>query len=179
MMDPIIGKNLQEEKSKKEKTVYGIYSVLFCIISLLIFAVFIKDNKSFIWKPDGAEQHFIILYDFNQILRNIFQNGIPMLSWDMGLGLDIIGQYSYYIIGDPFAYFSLLFPLEKLETAYNLLIILRMYCVGLAFIAYCRYRQKEKRPTIIGAIILFVALRFMQEYDILILRMHLFYYLLI
>ena len=137
---------------KKDKT-YIIYTLLFCVISFLVFAIFIILNKSFVWRDDGIEQHFVILYDFNQMLRNIFQKGIPMFSWNMGLGLDVIGQYSYYVIGDPFAYISLIFPMDKLELAYNFLVLLRIYCVGLAFVAYCRYTRKEKFNTILGAII--------------------------
>lgn len=141
-----------KEKTKKYN-IYVIYTMLFSIISFIVFAIFIKYNKSFIWSTDGIKQHFVILYDFNQIVRNIFKEGIPMLSWNMGLGLDVIGQYSYYIIGDFFAYISLLFPMEKLEIAYNFLVILRMYFVGISFIVYCKYRKKEDINIIIGAII--------------------------
>jgi len=139
-------------KIKKDRT-YITYTILFCVISFFVFGVFIIYNKSFVWEGDGIKQHFTILYDFNQIMRNIFTNGFPMLSWNMGLGLDVIGQYSYYVIGDPFAYISLLFPMDKLELAYNFLVLLRMYSVGLAFIAYCKYTKKEKINTILGAII--------------------------
>lgn len=139
-------------KIKKDKT-YITYTMLFCVISFFVFGVFIIYNKSFVWEGDGIKQHFTILYDFNQIVRNMFENEIPMLSWNMGLGLDVIGQYSYYVIGDPFAYISLLFPMDKLELAYNFLVLLRIYCVGLAFIAYCKYTKKEKFNTILGAIV--------------------------
>lgn len=145
-------KNKDELNNKEDRT-YRTYTLLFCAISFLVFWIFLIRNKSFIWESDGIKQHFIILYDFNQIVRNIFNEGIPMLSWNMGLGLDIIGQYSYYVIGDPFVYLSLLFPMEHLETAYNILVLLRIYCVGLAYIAYCKYNKKENINTIIGAII--------------------------
>ena len=147
-----IENNKDNLKIRKDKT-YITYTILFCVISFFIFFVFIKYNKSFIWKYDGIKQHLVILYDYNQIIRNIFSNEIPMFSWNMGIGLDIIGQYSYYIIGDPFAYISLLFPMDKLETAYNFLVILRMYCVGLAFLFYCRYTKKEKFNTVLGGIL--------------------------
>lgn len=144
--------NINNLKIKKDRT-YITYTILFCVISFIIFFVFIINNKSFVWEGDGIKQHFTILYDFNQIVRNIFRDGIPMLSWNMGLGLDVIGQYSYYVIGDPFAYISLLFPMDKLEIAYNFLVLLRIYCVGFAFIAYCKYTKKEKINTILGATI--------------------------
>lgn len=149
MMDKVSKSNLKEKKDN----IYIIYTILFCVISFGVFLAFIKYDRSFIWEGDGIKQHFIILYDFNQIVRNIFKDGIQMMSWNMGLGLDVIGQYSYYVIGDPFAYLSLLFSMENLEKAYNFLVLLRIYFVGLAFIAYCKYNKKETINTIIGAII--------------------------
>lgn len=40
-----------------------------------------------------------------------------------------------------------------LETIYSILIILRIYCVGLAFVYYCNYHKKDSINTSIGAII--------------------------
>ena len=151
MVDKIEKKKVNSNKIK-DKT-YLIYTVLFGIISFIVFLAFIKYNRSFVWQSDGIKQHFVILYDFNQMIRNIFKDGISMLSWNMGLGLDVIGQYSYYVIGDPFAYISLIFPMDKLEIAYNLLVILRIYFVGISFILYCKYTKKETINTILGAII--------------------------
>ena len=139
-------------KRKINKT-YITYTLLFVIICFFVFGIFILNNRSFIWDVDGIKQHFAILYDFNQMIRNMFDNKVSMLSWNMGLGLDVIGQYSYYVIGDPFAYISLVFPMEYLEIAYNFLVLFRIYCVGLAFIAYCKYTEKERFNTILGAII--------------------------
>lgn len=64
----------------------------------------------------------------------------------------LFGQYSYYVLGDPFAYVSLLFPIQWLETIYSALVIVRMYCAGLAFIFYCKYHKKDSVNTLIGTI---------------------------
>ena len=76
--------------NNKNKKIYYIYTALFCLISLSIFFIFIQKNKGFIWQADGLRQHYVILYDFNQMMRNLFQDGFSMLSWNMGLGLDVI-----------------------------------------------------------------------------------------
>lgn len=141
------------KKNKLTKNIYLLYTLFFCITFLSVFAVFIESGKGFICIGDGNRQHYIFLNDFYQIMRNLFTDGFPQISWEMGLGLDTIGQYSYYILGDPFAYISLLFPMNKLELAYNILIILRIYCVGLAFITYCKYKEKNLTSTLVGAII--------------------------
>lgn len=43
--------------------------------------------------------------------------------------------------------------MQYLETIYSVLIILRMYCIGLAFIAYCKYQGKNGVNVLAGAII--------------------------
>ena len=133
-----------------------LYTLLFLFVFSLIYWFFIKTGKSFIWNQDGMTQHYVFLKDFNQIIRKYIANikgGLPLFSWDMGLGLDIIGQYSYYIIGDPFAYLSLLFPMNKLDIAYTIIIALRIYLVGVSFILYCRYNKKRTINSILGAFI--------------------------
>ena len=121
------------------------YTFLFVVLCISVYGIFAIKGKSFIWQVDGFNQHFIFLQNF----RNMFSN----FSWNSGLGLDTIGQYSYYLLGDPFAYISLLFPLKYIKYAYNFLVILRIYCVGLSFIAYCKYHHKNKISTLIGAIV--------------------------
>lgn len=136
-------KKIFNEKTK----IYWIYTILFIIIACSVFSIFAYNKCSFIWQSDGIKQHFIILKDFNEKVRTFISNpkeGLDLFSWNMGLGLDIIGQYSYYVLGDPFAYISLLFPMQSLEYVYNFLIILRMYCIGLAFIIYAKYHYKRK-----------------------------------
>ena len=133
--------------------IYVIYTIIFSVLFFLIYSIFLKAGKSFIWREDGLEQHFAILYNFNVNLRNIFTNGINLFSWETGLGLDMIEQYSYYILGDPFAYLSLLFPMDKLELAYDMLIIIRMYFIGIAFLCYCKYNKKSNFNSMLGCII--------------------------
>lgn len=142
---------MEKQKYKKSR-IYLIYTVLFATIGLAIYSIFLFKGKSFIWQEDGFNQHFPILYNFNEIIRNSIQNGISTFSWNLGIGIDIIGQYSYYILGDPFAYLSLLFPMSKLELAYGVLIFIRMYFIGIAFLVYCNYNKKKSFNSILGAI---------------------------
>ena len=137
----------------KERLVYFIYSFLFLIMVIGVFFLFIEQKKSFMWYTDGVKQHYLFLYDFNEIIRNIFQNGFNTFSLNIGLGLDVIGQYSYYVIGDPFVIISFFFPMDKLQYAYSLMIFARIFCIGFAYIFFCRYKKKECIPTLIGAII--------------------------
>lgn len=132
------------------KNVFLNYTIIFAIIILIILAMFLSINKSLIWSKDGFYQHFAILRNFNESIRN---GNIHTFSWNLGLGLDVIGQYSYYILGDPFSFISLIFKMEHLEIAYAFLIILRMYLSGIAFLAFCKYHKKNDYSSLLGAII--------------------------
>lgn len=141
-------------KSTKKSSVL-IYTIAFAIIFCLYYLIFIKAGRTLLWNSDGINQHFSILYNFNEVVRHFIKHplgGIPEWSWNIAYGNDIIGTYSYYILGDPFAYLSLLFPMNKLQFAFTLLIALRLYCVGLAFIVYSKKMKFSSEATILGAI---------------------------
>lgn len=143
------------KKINKLKNPILIYTILFTIIFLAYYGIFILNNRSLIWNADGINQHFSILYDFNEMIREFIRNpsnGLAEWSWNIGYGSDIIGTYSYYVIGDPFAYLSLLFPLDKLELVYDLLIALRLYFAGFAFLMYGRRMKFSNYAIILGSI---------------------------
>ena len=64
-----IEEKINNLKIKKDKT-YITYTIAFGVISFIVFLVFIKYDKSFVWQADGIKQHFVILYDFNQMIKN-------------------------------------------------------------------------------------------------------------
>ena len=146
---------------KLQQNIYVIYTILFIIIVGIIFSIFFINDKTFIWQADGLKQHFIILKDFHEAIREFISNpsnGLDLFSWEMGLGMDVIGQYSYYVLGDSFAYLSLLFPTQYLEIVYSCLIILRLYFIGIAFIQYAKYHhannhQNSQKNILLGAIL--------------------------
>ena len=141
---------------KKNVKLFGSYTILFIAIALIVYYPFFKENKTFIWRTDGLGQHFAILYNFNETIRNCVHNfgqEINTFSWNIGIGSDVIGEFSYYIIGDPFAYISLLFPMDKLEFAYDFLVLLRMFCIGISFLIYCKYHKNNIYGSVIGAVI--------------------------
>ena len=137
------------KKIIKKLNAYHLYTILFILLCVIIFFGFFKNGRSFVWMTDGFKQHYLFLEDFHRSIKE----GFSSFSWSLGLGLDKIGQLSYYILGDPFAYISLLFPASALKYIYSILVILRMYCVGLSFIYYCNYHKKDKYATLIGALV--------------------------
>lgn len=141
--------------NKIKKSPIFIYTIIFFIVFSLFYLMFIKANKSLIWDADGIRQHYSILYNFNETIRSFIKNpgaGFPEWSWSIGYGNDLIATYSYYVLGDLFDYISLLFPLNKLELVFNLLIVIRLYCVGIAFILYAKKMKFSKYASILGSV---------------------------
>lgn len=136
-------------KSKKIY-IYGVYSVIFVLLSLIVFYPFYSTGKTFIWMVDGWQQHYKALIYYKHwletILNNIFVKHIfeiPMYSINIGYGSDILTTFNYYVIGDPLTVFVILFEDSKIYLFYDLLIYVRIFLSGLTFIMYLEKRNIE------------------------------------
>ncbi|MDP0530220.1 YfhO family protein, partial [Lacticaseibacillus paracasei] len=70
----------------------------------------------------------------------------------LGLGADKLTTFSYYVLGDPFSYLIAFFPKGRLELGYNLLILLRLYASGLAFLFFARQRSFKPASQLVGTL---------------------------
>lgn len=126
-----------------------------------MFSVFIINKKSFIWVPDGLQQHFNALLYYRSWLLSILdtlvtEHKVSVPLWDMqiGLGSDVLTTLHYYVIGDPLNLLSVFVPDEKyMELFYNTMVLVRIYLAGLAFSAYCRYHGQKPYSTLLGAMV--------------------------
>jgi len=126
---------------------------------------FILNDKSFIFCDtnkggDGLVQHFNAFCYYGQYLRGIVASlfvdhnlVIPMWDMSIGYGQDIVSTLSYYVIGDPFSFLSIIVPTKYAEYAYSALILARFYCAGLTFSMYCRYRGMNTYYVLVGSFI--------------------------
>lgn len=129
-----------QQKWPMKKTIM-LYTGIFLALIVAIYSYFWINGISFIWQSDGFTQHYLLFKDYAEILKNFLRHpleGIPMWDWTNGLGADMIQSYGYYVIGDPFAYLGVFFPEHLMEFAFHFLILLRVYCIGLAFLFFAR-----------------------------------------
>ncbi len=128
---------------------YLIYTGCFLILVGMVYGIFLLTGKSFIWEGDGLAQHYPVLVKFYTWLHH---GGLTGWSWDLGLGADKLTTFSYYVLGDPFSYLIGLFPKRHLEMGYNLLILLRLYASGLAFLFFTRQRSFRPLSALLGTL---------------------------
>lgn len=124
---------------------------MFVVIATITYSGLFLAGRTLIWEVDGIAQHFPILLEFQRILQHHPQQ-LFSWSWNLGLGADQLTTFSYYVVGDPFNYLVAFVSRAHLEWAYQALILLRLYFVGLAFLGFSRQFKFKRVSQLIGAL---------------------------
>ncbi len=135
--------------SELEK-ILSIYTLLFVIVSAIVFCWYYMTGRTLIWQTDGWQQHYPALVYFAQYCRSIIKSVIfdhqfilPEWNFYIGEGNDILQTLHYYSFGDPFSILSVLVPTRFMWIYYGAMILLRLYLSGVAFIWLCRYTKRN------------------------------------
>lgn len=80
---------------------------------------------------------------------------IPLWSFSIGYGSDIITTLHYYVIGDPLCLLSIFVPDRYMVHFYDIMILFRVYLAGLSFSVYCFYRKQNNRIAVITGALLY------------------------
>lgn len=144
---------MENKKERKFLKNVLMYSAFFAILIGFILMIFFKYRKSFIWQPDGLKQHVLILEYFRGLLTNFIKTGdFSTFTWNVGNGMNLYGNFAYYIFGDIFSYFSIFVPSKYIEYVYSALAIVRMYFIGISFMFFCNYKKMNRNSSVIGAL---------------------------
>jgi len=126
-------------KPKKEK-----YFSTF-LLGLLVSAAFFLPYMLL------SEGYFIFYGDFNvqqipfyQECHQAIREGNVFWNWNTDLGANFIGSYSFYLLGSPFFWITLLFPTNFVPYLMGPLLILKFGCASLT--AYCYIRRFTRSP---------------------------------
>ena len=139
-------------KKRPVKRLYGEYTILFIFLALCIFGTYLVTGHTVILSKDALNQHLPLLAKYREALVSFFHHPrLNFWSWQMGLGSDTFQVYSYYTIGDIFSYLALLFPAAKITLAYQVINVIRMYCVGLAFVYFAQHFKFRNSVILMGA----------------------------
>lgn len=134
------------------------YTVLFCITAFIAFLPFIKYHKSFIWWLDGQGIQYPAFVYVGKWLRRIIKtiaNGhltIPMYDFNLGMGADVLQSMSMWYM-EPLSLITVIVPAVYAEYVHDLLVIVRLYLMGLSFIYMAKYFNKGGKFIPIGAIV--------------------------
>ena len=139
-----------------KKTVW--YKDKYAYISLgLCFAIAFLSFGYFIWEGDGV---FTLMTDFRaqQIpfsigLNDAIKNANFGWQWNVDLGTNMIGAYSFYNLGSPFFWFSLLFPAEMFPYLVGWIYMLKYAVAGMTAYFYIGRFVEKKDCAVLGAVL--------------------------
>ena len=103
---------------------------------------------------------FTVTADFNtqQIpfltsLNGHFKNFAGTWCWNVDLGTQLIGGYSFYNLGSPFMWITFLFPKSSIPYLMGWMYILKYMVAGVASYLYLQRFAKQRQYAVLGALL--------------------------
>lgn len=135
----------------KEKNKFVLYALGFnLLLGVCTFAYFILKEKGI----------FTLFADFNnqQIPFNILANqavksGEVFWNWNIDLGSNFIGAFSFYNLGSPFFWITLLFPAKTFPYLAGWFFVLKYAVAGATSCAYIQMFIKNKKYAVLGSVL--------------------------
>lgn len=141
-----------------------VYSILFVLCFFFCFQIFFSNyNKTYMFNYDAIDNNYPFFIAVGRWWRLLFKNifikhtfEIPMWDMSIGYGGDIIttlgnGFNNFF---NPLYIISALFPAERSETAFKIVLVLQIYFSGLAFSLLASYRKRfSKTAVMIGSLV--------------------------
>lgn len=131
---------------------YILYTVLFLIAWSIITLPFELRGNSLIGESDSFNQSFPVFIYIGEYIRGLFQGEIKQFDFCIGLGDDVITALNWHGFGDIFQIASVLFSPENAEIGYEIVMVIKYYCCGIAFLVFCRSYLKENCFKVAGAL---------------------------
>lgn len=134
----------------------GVYTLLFALFFITVFSPFWLYGRTFLMLTDGNAQHLSSLTYFKfwvkTIVKSLMRGRLEIPFWSMWIGFGentlsdgICFRFLYLL--------SLFFNVDTLDRFLIIRMILRLYCAGLAFLAYGRTRAKNLPDLLLGCMI--------------------------
>ena len=136
-------------KINKAGIYYLIYLLYFCVLYGIVVSIFHTNGKSMVGQFDAHNQYWpAFVYQWRTFLNGKFFNKFDL---SIGLGADKRTALYYYGLYNPIHYFSLLFPKEKLNYAWELVLGIKLFLGGITFLLYCKSRKHLSLYAVCGA----------------------------
>lgn len=135
----------------KKKKRYGLRAFLWgiAIASLFIVPFLIRDGGIYIYHGDFNIQ----IIPFYQLMHDAIRNGEFGWNWYTDLGTSLVGGYSYYSLGSPFFWVTLLFPTNAIPYLLGPLTILKFGLCSLTAYIYLKRYTREKNHAVFGGML--------------------------
>lgn len=128
------------------------YTLLFIVLSHFLFSDFKEANKTFIWTSDGMPVYFTRLVYLSQTVHHGIQSMLNGEGWTIPLYDFRIGPVKPGLSIEPIQWLAVLWPWDRIDVLYDLLVIVRYYLVGFSFSLFGFYFKQKPLPILVGAV---------------------------
>lgn len=136
---------------------YRAYTQLFIPFAIVVLIALPLGGRELMWSVDGLNQYYPFFVYEGEWIRGIVGGllsgqgfNVPLWAWDSGYGADVLTTFDVFL--DPLNLVSAIVPAKLSEWVFQLLVVVRMYLAGLAFVFYCRTRGENRTGTVLGAL---------------------------
>ena len=136
---------------KRKKVNYGLRAFLLgLLVSAVIYVPFmVYDKGLFLYYGDFNVQQI----SFYQLIHDTILSGNIGWSNKTDLGANIIGSYSFYIMGSPFFWLTLLFPSKAVPYLIGPLLIIKTACMSWSAYIYLRRYVYDRNFAVLGGLL--------------------------
>ena len=137
----------------KQYVVKHLYLKTFFLAFAAAFVIFlpamIYDKGYFLFVGDFNSQQV----PFHMNLHDAIRNGEWGWNWYTDLGANLIGSYTFYILGSPFFWLTIPFPRAAVPYMLGPLLMLKFACAALFSCIYIRRYVKNELLAVLGALL--------------------------
>lgn len=90
---------------------------------------------------------------FNMLANNAIKSGEVLWNWNIDIGSSFVETFSFYNLGSPFFWISLVFPAKAFPFLIGWIYILKYAIAGVTSYAYIQRFVKDKRFAVLGSML--------------------------
>ena len=138
---------MKKEKNVKWAAIAFGLSFLCAFISIVPFLI--KGNGILTLSNDFNAQELA----FNMFANNAIKKGEIFWNWNIDIGSDFITTFSFYNIGSPFFWITMLFPAKVFPYLMGWVYMLKYAVAGMTAFLYINRFAKNKKYAVVGALL--------------------------
>lgn len=135
------------EKLKKNRFLFVVFGVNFAIAFLSLIFFIVKGGGVLTLTDDFNAQEI----PFNMLANTAIKSGDVFWNWNIDIGSDFVETFSFYNLGSPFFWITLLFPASVFPYLTGWVYMLKYAVAGLFSYLYIHRFVKNKNTALIGS----------------------------
>lgn len=146
LQNPFSARCLRDDRKEPYLQIFLLGCVIFFLIAVPIMVI---TGGYFVFYGDFNSQQI----PFYHLAHDAIRNGEIGWNWQTDLGANFIGSYSFYLLGSPFFWLSLLFPSAAVPYLIAPLLALKHGVAALTSYAFIRRFVRSRQAAMIGALL--------------------------